>query len=173
MNIITIYLITAVLSLVPISELRGGIPYAIANGIPWYWAYLAAVICNILVAPLCWVFIATLHKLLYGKTPDKGIRLYKKFFDRFIIKARKKLSASLEKWGWIGIALFVAIPLPVTGAWTGTIGSWVLGVSRKRTLLSVSIGVIIAGIIVTAVTVLGITTLNIFIRGEPDYLIFH
>ena len=164
MNIISIYLIASFLSLAPISELRGGIPYAIANDIPWYWAYLVSVLSNILVAPLCWVFLATLHKLLYGKTPEKGFRWYKKFFDKLVARARKKLSASLEKWGWIGIALFVAIPLPATGAWTGTIGAWIFGVSHRRTFLSVSLGVIIAGIIVTVVTVLGITALDIFIK---------
>jgi len=70
----------------------------------------------------------------------------------------------MDKWGWIGIALFVAIPLPITGAWTGTLGAWVLGVSRRRTIAAVILGVIIAGIVVTAVMTLGIEALNLFIK---------
>jgi uncharacterized membrane protein len=157
---------TAVLSFMPISELRGAIPFAVANNIPWYWAYLFAATVNALVAPACWIFLATIHKLLYGTRPEKGIPWYKNFFDRFVERARKKLSAGFEKWGWLGIAIFVAIPLPLTGAWTGTLGAWVLGVSRRRTMLAVIIGVLTAGAIVSTVVMLGIEALNIFINGK-------
>jgi uncharacterized membrane protein len=159
-----IYAIAALLSFMPISELRGAIPFAIANNIPLYVAYPLAVILNALIAPVCWVFLATVHKLLYGKSSEKGIRWYRSFFDRSVEKARKKLSAGVEKWGWLGIAVFVAIPLPLTGAWTGTLGAWILGVSKKRTMAAVIVGVIIAGIIVTTVVIIGIETLNFFIR---------
>jgi uncharacterized membrane protein len=159
-----ILIITALLSFMPISELRGAIPFAIANGIHWYWAYLFAVILNALVAPVCWIFLATVHKFLYGVSPDKGFQFYKNFFDRFVEKARNKLSEKLEKWGWLGIAIFVAIPLPITGAWTGTLGAWVLGVSKKRTMTAVILGVAIAGAIVTAVVVFGIEAANLFIK---------
>ena len=160
----TVLIITALLSFMPISELRGAIPFAIANNIPWYWAYLFAVILNALVAPLCWIFLATVHRFLYGTNPEKGIRWYKNFFDRFVEKARKKLSTGIEKWGFLGIAVFVAIPLPITGAWTGTLGAWILGVSKRRTVAGVTIGVIAAGAIVTAVVILGIEALNLFIK---------
>jgi uncharacterized membrane protein len=164
MSFPVILIFTAILSFMPISELRGAIPFAIANGIPWHWAYLYAVALNALVAPVCWIFLATVHKLLYGTVPEKGFRWYKIFFDRFVEKARNKLSKEFEKWGWLGIALFVAIPLPITGAWTGTLGAWVLGVSKKRTMAAVIIGVITAGVIVTAVVVLGIEVLNLFVK---------
>jgi uncharacterized membrane protein len=74
----------------------------------------------------------------------------------------------VERWGWLGVAAFVAIPLPVTGAWTGTLGAWVLGLGKPKTMLAVILGVIIAGAIVTVVyflvTVLGVRTLNLFIK---------
>jgi uncharacterized membrane protein len=165
MSFPVILIFTAVLSFMPISELRGAIPFAVANGIPWHWAYLYAVTLNALVAPFCWLFLATVHKLLYGTVPEEGFCWYKNFFDHFVEKARNKLSKEFEKWGWIGIALFVAIPLPITGAWTGTLGAWVLGVSKKRTMAAVIIGVIIAGVIVTAVVVLGIEVLNLFVKS--------
>ncbi|MDR2052417.1 MAG: small multi-drug export protein, partial [Treponema sp.] len=78
--------------------------------------------------------------------------------------ARKKLSKGVEKWGWLAVAAFVAIPLPVTGAWTGTLGAWVLGIGKRRTLFAVILGVMTAGAIVTAVVMLGIQALGIFIK---------
>jgi len=164
MNTFTVLLITAVLSFMPISELRGAIPFAVANNIPWYFAFPFSVLMNAMVAPFCWLFLATVHKLLYGTEPEKGIRWYKNLFDCFVERARRKLSGGMEKWGWLGIALFVAVPLPITGAWTGTLGAWVLGVSKRRTMAAVILGVIIAGIIVTAVVILGIEALNLFIK---------
>jgi uncharacterized membrane protein len=142
--------------------LRGAIPFAVANGVSWRMAFPFAVVCNILVAPVCWIFLATVHKLLYRA----GINWYKNLFNKFIERAREKLSAPFEKWGWLGIAVFVGIPLPLTGAWTGTLGAWVLGVSRKRTMLAVILGVVISGTIVSAVVILGIEGFNIFINKK-------
>ena len=164
MSTTVVLIITILLSFMPISELRGAIPFAIANNIPWYWAYVLCVTINALIAPVFWIFIATIHKSLYGTSPEKGIRLYKNFFDHFVEKSQKKLSGGIEKWGWLGIAIFVAIPLPLTGAWTGTLGAWILGVSKKRTMLAVSLGVIIAGIVVTTVVIVGVEALNLFIK---------
>ena len=159
-----VWFIIVVLSFMPISELRGAIPFAIANGIPWYFAYPFAALLNALVAPVCWLFLATLHKLLYGADPARGIRWYRNFFDRIVDRARKKLAGGVEKWGWLGIAIFVAIPLPLTGAWTGTIGAWVLGISKRRTMTAVILGVFIAGAIVSSVVIFGIGALNFFIK---------
>ena len=149
---------TAFLAFLPISELRGAIPFAMANGVPWYAAYPYAAALNALVAPVCWLFLSTLHRLCFR------MEWYRGFFERFVGRARRKLERGLEKWGWLAVAVFVAVPLPVTGAWTGTLGAWVLGLRRGRTLLAVILGVICAGIIVTAVTALGIQAFEIFIK---------
>ncbi|MDR2177460.1 MAG: small multi-drug export protein [Treponema sp.] len=153
-----VFFFTAFLAFLPISELRGAIPFAIANGIPWYIALPYTVILNALVAPVCWVFLSTLHKLFLP------IKWYAGFFNRFVERARNRLQSGVEKWGWFGIAVFVAIPLPVTGAWTGTLGAWVLGLRKGRTLLAVILGVICAGIIVTAVVSLGIQAFEMFVN---------
>jgi uncharacterized membrane protein len=153
-----VWFFTALLSFLPISELRGAIPFAVANGIPWYWAYPFAAGLNALVAPVCWIFLSTLHKLFLK------MAWYRRFFDRFVERARVKLRRGVEKWGWLGVAAFVAIPLPVTGAWTGTLGAWVLGLSKRRTMPAVILGVAGAGAIVTAVVVLGIKAADIFIK---------
>jgi uncharacterized membrane protein len=158
MNTTAILCWTALLSFLPISELRGGIPFAVANGIPWYWAYPFAAAVNALVAPGCWLFLATLHRLFLK------IGWYAAFFERFVERARVKLRDKVEKWGWLGVAVFVAIPLPVTGAWTGTLGAWVLGLKRRKTMAAVILGVIAAGVIVSAVVVLGIEALRFFVK---------
>ena len=174
---------TALLALLPISELRGAIPFAIARGIPWYFAYPFAAAFNALAAPLCWLFLSSLHKVFLrlaepaAETEGRGsppgrpfFSWYKKLFERFVERARSKLHKNLERWGWIGLALFVAIPLPVTGAWTGTLGAWVLGLSKRRTLAAVIAGVIIAGAVVTAVVILGIGALGLFTKNADTGL---
>ena len=88
---------------------------------------------------------------------------YKKLFDKFVERARKKLHDKLEKWGWLCVALFVGIPLPMTGVWTGVLGAWALGVDRKKTMLSVVIGVIISGAIVTTIMALGLSGFDLFV----------
>ena len=158
MSQISVYFWIAFLSFLPISELRGAIPFAIANQVPWYAAYAMAVFVYAMVAPACWLFLSTLHKLFLK------MDWYKRFFERFIERARKKLHDKVERWGWPGVAVFVAIPLPLTGAWTGTLGAWVLGISRRKTMLAVVLGVIVSGAIVTAVMLLGIQALDLFIR---------
>jgi len=153
-----VYFWTAFLSFLPISELRGGIPFAIANGVPWYIAFAVAVSFNILIAPVCWIFLSTLHKIFLE------MNWYRKFFEHFIERARNKLHDSVERWGWLGLIVFVAVPLPFTGAWTATLGAWVLGLSKRKTMLAVVIGLIAAGAIVTAVVLLGVQALNLFVK---------
>ncbi|GAB6392534.1 MAG: small multidrug export protein [Treponematales bacterium] len=163
---------TVLLAFLPISELRGAIPFAAARGLPWFAAYPLAVCVNALAAPACWLFLSTAHRLFYGaadgggagEAGGGGLRWYRRLFDRFVARARERLRPGVERWGWFGLALFVAVPLPVTGAWTGTLGAWVLGLGRRRTLAAVFLGVLISGAVVTAVTVLGVKALGVFTK---------
>lgn len=157
MEAVDIFWITF-LSFLPISELRGGIPYAIANGFDWRFAYAYAAAINALVPPVCWIFLSTFHKLFLK------MHWYEKLFNRFVDRARSRVHKGVERWGWLGIALFVAIPLPITGAWTGTLGAWILGLSKRKTMLAVIVGVIISGAIVTTVMVAGLSAFSVFIK---------
>ena len=74
------------------------------------------------------------------------------------------MTRKVEIFGFWGVAVFVGIPLPVTGAWTGTLGAWILGLSRKKTLLAILIGVAISGLIVSAVVLLGIEALDFLVK---------
>jgi uncharacterized membrane protein len=151
-------LVTLALCLLPISELRGGLPYALSSNIPLPVAYLICVGANALVAPLVYLFLSSLHKLLVRWRP------YRRFFEHIVERSRRRVHAKVEKYGYAGLILFVAIPLPITGAYTGTLGAWILGMDRRKTILAVFVGVIIAGIIVATVFTLSIKALYFFLK---------
>lgn len=155
-----VYLTTALLTLAPISELRGAIPYALAQGMPILFTYLYCVILNALVGPLVYLFLQTLHTLFYR------MAWYRVLFDKIVARARLRVHEKVVRFGYIGIMMFVAIPLPITGAYTGALGAWILGMEKKRVFLAVLGGVIISGIIVTLISYFGIQALSIFIKAR-------
>ena len=140
-----------ILGMLPVSELRGAIPYGILNtGLSTPVVFVLAVAANMLVIPLVFFLLDFLHPLFIRIGP------YAFLFDKFVKRTRKKAVRYTEKYGWIGLMLFVAIPLPVTGAYTGTLAAWLLGIDRKRAMLALSLGVLTAGAIVTAVVITGV-----------------
>ena len=74
------------------------------------------------------------------------------------------MSDKVGKYGLLGLMLFVAIPLPITGAWTGTIGAWVMGLDRKKSILFILLGVLVAGIVVSAVVATGAGIASLFTK---------
>lgn len=156
----TTLLLTIGLSLLPISELRGAIPFAVLRGMDLLPAALIAVAANAMVPAVAYLFLSTFHKLFYR------IGAYRRFFDRFVEKARVKVHASVEKYGYWGLLVFVAIPLPVTGAWTGALGAWILGMEKRRSILAIAGGVVVAGLVVTGlVAALGAGAKSIFFKS--------
>ena len=139
------YLTVFLISMVPIIELRGAMPVALGMGIPFYQALLICVVGNMLPVPFIYFFARKI--LLWGK--DK--KYIGKFFTFCLEKgerAGKKLVAKTGRGGlFIALMLFVGIPLPGTGAWTGTLGASFLDMGFKSTVLSVSLGVVLAGLI--------------------------
>ncbi|MFA5853016.1 MAG: small multi-drug export protein [Spirochaetales bacterium] len=159
MNTTTIFL-SVILALLPISELRGAIPFAVLRGMDILPAALIGTAVNALVPLLAFLFLATFHRFFYK------FSWYKGFFDRFVEKARVKVHAQVEKYGYWGLLVFVAIPLPVTGAWTGTLGAWILGMDKKKASLAIVGGVIVAGVIVTIlVALMGAGAKTIFFKS--------
>jgi uncharacterized membrane protein len=141
--------IIIILSATPISELRVAIPLAITTfDFPWYYAFLLAVIGNMLPVPFILLFIESAAKFL------SRIPVMKKFFDWLFSVARKR-SDKVQKYKFLGLLLFVAIPLPITGAWTGSLIAVILGIGFKQAFFSIFAGVVIAGVIVTCLTLLG------------------
>ncbi len=132
----------------PISELRGGIPLGISLGLDPLFTFFIAIIANALI--FFPVFFAL--RLFYDKLLFR-IPLFNKYLD----SVRKRGKPKVEKYGFWGLTLFVAIPLPITGAYTGTILAWLLGMDWKKAFPAVGLGVIVAGVVVLLIT-LGITS---------------
>jgi uncharacterized membrane protein len=148
-------ILALIISFLPIAELRGGIPVAIATGLAPWTAFLLCVIVNILAIPFVFFFLDKIHAWLLR------YKSYKNGFDKFLkrIQHRKrKVEKNINRYGLLALALFVAIPLPGTGAWTGTLIAWLLGLKRRRAGLAIALGVVIAGVIVT-LAVTGIVAL--------------
>lgn len=135
----------------PISELRGAIPWAILkHHFPWYYALALAFIGNLAPVPFLLLFLNTFTRFL------SKIGIFEKMLHWLFERTRRR-GKIVNRYQRIGLALFVAIPLPVTGAWTGSLIAVLFGLKFKHAFLSIFIGILIAGIIVTGVTLLGWT----------------
>jgi len=142
----------------PISELRGAIPIAIVvHDFPWYSAYIFAVIGNLLPVPFILLFLNFATRIL------SKVNIFERFLN-WLFNIVRKRGKRIERFERIGLALFVAIPLPVTGAWTGSILAVLMGMKFKHALISIIAGVLIAGAIVTSATVLGWAIADIFTK---------
>ena len=146
------YLITFLISMVPIVELRGGIPIGVGMGVDWKLAVAICMIGNMLPVPFIFFFARRI--LEWGK--DKPV--IGKFFTWCLEKGHKGGEKLCEKAGrgtFFALMIFVGIPLPGTGAWTGTLAASLLDFDFKKSILSVMCGVILAAIIITVATLLG------------------
>ena len=150
--------LTALFCLLPIFELRGAIPYGMTQELPLIFLIPFCIVLNALVGPFVFLFLSSFHKLFIR------YRWYQSLFEKVVARARHKVHAKVEKYGYLGLVLFVAIPLPITGAYTGALGAWVLGLDAKKTFLAVLLGVTIAAGVVTLVTFLGIEALSLFVK---------
>ncbi len=147
------YLIVFFVSMVPLIELRGAIPYAIGYDLPVLPSYIIAIIGNMLPVPIIYLFARRI--LEFGQ--DK--KYIGKFFTWCLKKGEaggKKLQESAGKGLYWALFIFVGIPLPGTGAWTGTLAASILDMDFKKSIIAVMGGVILAGII------MGIISLGVF-----------
>ncbi len=139
------YFLVFLISMVPLIELRGALPVALGMNLNPVLSYIICVVGNMLPVPVIYLFARKV--LIWGK--DK--RFIGKFFTFCLEKGEKagqKMVKAAGRGGlFIALMLFVGIPLPGTGAWTGALGASFLNMGFKSTVLSVSLGVIIAGII--------------------------
>ena len=144
-------LITVLIAMLPISELRGAIPWALAQpplggGLTWSEAYLYAVVGN---------FVPVIPLLLFLGPASKWLRRYRifdSFFEWLFARTRRR-GKVVERYEALGLVLFVAIPLPITGAWTGTVAAFLFGVRFWYALPAVIGGILLAGVVVTLASV--------------------
>ena len=140
-------LIVFIISLFPVLELRGGLIAAALLGVEPLNAYIVSIIGNILPIPFILLFLA---KILDWMENSKV-----KFFKKIATWLRKKADKNkpkIEKYGYIGLILFVGIPLPGTGAWTGSLVATALNMNKKKAFLCTIVGVLIASIIMMIVS---------------------
>ena len=153
------YLIVFLISMVPLIELRGAIPYAVGFGLPIVPSIIVSVLGNMLPVPFIFLFARRI--LEWGK--DK--RYIGRFFTWCLEKGEKggeKLKAKAGSGLYIALLLFVGIPLPGTGAWTGTLAASLLDMDFKKSVLFVLLGVLLAGAIML------LMSLGVF--GAIDFL---
>ena len=147
------FIFTFLVSMIPIVELRGGIPFGVALGLPYPVAFVASVIGNILPAPFIIVYIRRIFQWMRQRLPRlDGI------VDKLERKAHLK-GNKVNKYKYLGLMLFVGIPLPGTGVWTGALAAAFLDMPLRKAMPSIILGVILAGCIMTGLTAVGV---NVF-----------
>ena len=147
-------LFTMLVSMVPVIELRGGVPFGTALGLPPGEALLAAIIGNMLPIPFIIVYIRRIFLWMRRKSPRLN-----EVVDKLERKAHLK-GQKVTRYKYIGLWLFVAIPLPGTGAWTGALVASFLNMPLRKALPSIFLGVITAGLIMTFATGVVVSTVG-------------
>lgn len=146
------YLYVFLISMLPFVELRGAIPVGIISlGLDPFWVFFVAIAGNMVPVPFF---------LLFLKDIEKFLRRYEsiaKKMDWLFERTRRKSEDKVKKWEYLALVLFVAIPLPGTGAWTGSLIAYLFGFEVKRAFLMILLGVLIAGLAVLLAT-LGAST---------------
>lgn len=153
------WFVIIIIAMIPLIELRGtillwaaqdaGISFA---GFPypqgWLQIYIVSVIGNMIPIPLILLFFPWIEKKL------RRFKTFNRFFDWLFSRTRKKTGKSVEKYEELALLLFVAIPLPVTGAWTGSLVSYLFGLNRLKSLFFIFVGVLMAGAIMLALVLI-------------------
>ncbi|MBW6517870.1 MAG: small multi-drug export protein [ANME-2 cluster archaeon] len=157
LSMIPHWLSIVIIAMLPVSELRGAIPVALAPadvggyGMSVPEAYILAVLGNMIpVIPLL-LFLEPVSDFL------RRWRIFDIFFTWLFTRTHHNHSESFEKYGTLALTIFVAVPLPVTGAWTGCAAAFVFGIKFRHALLAIFAGVLIAGVVVTLLTLTGIS----------------
>ncbi len=138
------------ISIAPVMELRGSIPYGIlAAKLPWPIVFAVCVVANFLVAPLAFIIL------------DKFVHLFlvfgwfERFYTQYITAARRRAGPYLQRYGAYGLILFIGMPIPGAGVWTGSVVAYILGMKKKTLFISAFAGSLLAGSIVTFFVVTG------------------
>jgi len=143
------YLWVFLLAAAPVWELRGSIPAGMFGfDLPWPGVFFASVIGNIFPVPFILLFLGPVTRVL------SRIGFMEKMIQ-WVFKRTQRQSAIVTKYERIGLMLFVAVPLPGTGAWTGSLIAFLLGMSLRNSFLPIALGVFIAGVIVVTLCLLG------------------
>ena len=136
-----------IMTLLPLFELRWSIPFGIYMGANWMSVSAVAILANIALGPLV---LLGLYRFL-----DVALKVdfMRNFYEKAVLKTQDKAKAYVEKYGFIGLALFVGVPLPGSGSYTGALAAFLLGVDFKKFALANLVGVLFAGALITAISI--------------------
>lgn len=146
MSLIEQFLSVFGLAMVPVFELRGAIPVGVAAGLPFWTVFLTAFLGNLLPVPFL---------ILFTRRVFEWLRTKSALLERFVSRLERKAASKedlLKKYELLGLCILVAIPLPGTGAWTGSLVAAVFDIRLKHAFPAIALGVLIAGIVVSVVT---------------------
>ena len=146
MTVLKHLLYILMISMVPVIELRGAIPVGLGLDLPFYAVFLTAMIGNLLPVPFL---------ILFTRRVFEWLRRRSAFLERMVSRLEKKAESKeklLKKYELLGLCILVAIPLPGTGAWTGSLVAAVFDIRLKHAFPAIALGVLIAGIIVSVVS---------------------
>jgi uncharacterized membrane protein len=143
---------TFFLAMAPVGELRAAIPVALTvYRLNWFWAYFLSVIGNLVPAFFILLFFPKVADWL-----SRRIKIFNRFFVWLFARTQKKYQRAIEKYGPLALFIFVAVPLPGTGAWTAALIAFLFGISFKKALPMIVLGVMAAGLLVLALSGAGI-----------------
>ena len=152
-------LVLILITLIPTLELRASIPYGILRAdIHWWLVVLVCVVTNIVLGPLVYLFLDKAMDLLLSFQWLNGI------YGKTVTRTQRRIQKSVDRYGEMGVALFIGIPLPGTGSYSGALGAYLLGLGYRRFIIANVIGVLMAGSIVTAVVLSGVEAFRVLIK---------
>jgi len=156
------YLLIVILTLMPALELRASIPYGILMAKEPVWlVVLLAVAVNILLGPVVFFLLdKVLHLFL-------KVRFLDRIWQRVIARTQRKIKPKVDKYGIWGLAVFIGVPLPGSGVYSGAVGGYLLGFTRREFYIATVCGVLIAAAAVTIVCLTGAETFKLFIKDVP------
>lgn len=159
-------LIMVGLTFLPTLELRASIPYGVAmldGELHWAAVALICIVCNILLAPLVWLFV---H---HGMYLFLKIGFINRIYEWMVKRTQRKVQRYVDRWGVIGLAFFIGVPLPGSGVYSGCLGAYLLGFKFRDYMIASALGCLIAGAVVTAVMVSGSEVFHFMVK-DPTHL---
>jgi len=147
-------LVGLLLTILPTIELRAGLPvvveYAIRNGVPIWPYFLIVIVLNVLLILFIFMFLDFLHDVFMRM---KWYRAVIGGVLRNVQGKAEKIKNKMDRWGYFALMFFVAVPLPGTGAWSGAMVAWIMGLDRLRSFIAIAAGVIIAGSLMLLISI--------------------
>lgn len=147
------------ITFIPTLELRASIPYGIfGTEFHWFSVFIICVIANIIIGIIIYVFLEWIIRLMCFFRPVEIL------WNRYIERTQARISRGVEKYGEWAVAVFIGIPLPGSGVYTGAVASFLIGLNFKKFMIANIIGVIIAGVLVTVICLTGSGLSQLFIK---------